>query len=96
MKLKKISGIGLLLLAAGAAAAIVAAPARSKGVDSCRKDIAKFCKQVKPGEGRVGNCLHAHFKALSKACRRFATHGGSGHELESLRDIDKSLTEPAK
>lgn len=70
--------------------------ARSKGVESCRKDIERFCKGVAPGEGRVGTCLHEHFKKLSKTCRRFAGHGGPDHRLESLRDIDKALEEAAK
>lgn len=85
----------ILLLGTGAAWAVSgAAPARSKGVEACRKDIAKFCKVIKPGEGRLGDCLYAHFKALSPACRRFARHGGPGHELESLRDLDKTLAAP--
>jgi hypothetical protein len=35
----------------------------------CAEEIAKFCKDVKPGGGRILNCLNEHEKALSVSCR---------------------------
>lgn len=35
----------------------------------CKADFEKFCKDVKPGEGRVAKCMKAHEKELSPACR---------------------------
>jgi hypothetical protein len=36
----------------------------------CADDIAKFCKDVKPGGGRIANCLKEHEKDLSPACTK--------------------------
>ena len=61
----------------------------TKGVEACREDVERWCKDVEPGEGRLGSCLRAHLKDLSKPCLKFARHGGKGHELESLQEIDR-------
>ncbi len=60
----------LVTLASGFALAL-AAPAFSaeKGKGPCAADTEKFCKDVKPGEGRVKACLQEHEKDLSQACR---------------------------
>ncbi len=36
---------------------------------ACADDAQKFCKDVKPGEGRILNCLREHQKDLSPACQ---------------------------
>lgn len=60
----------LIALASGFALAL-AAPAFSaeKAKGPCAEDAAKFCKDIKPGEGRVKACLKEHEKDLSQACR---------------------------
>ncbi len=35
---------------------------------ACGADMAKFCKDVKPGGGRIADCLKEHEKDLSKDC----------------------------
>ena len=35
----------------------------------CAQDIAKFCKDVKPGGGAIRNCLEAHEGQLTAACK---------------------------
>lgn len=61
----------------------------SKGVKACHGDIERFCKGVVLGEGRLGACLAANAKKLSKRCRLWAAHGGKSHVEEALaRDID--------
>ncbi len=35
----------------------------------CRADLARLCKGVEPGGGRLRACLRAHRTALSPACR---------------------------
>jgi len=34
----------------------------------CATDVQKFCKDVKPGEGRIIKCLQSHKSELSEAC----------------------------
>lgn len=67
-----------------------------KGVKACHADIERWCKDVKPGEGRLGACLKGHAKELSKKCLRWASHGGKAHVVEALgRDLDGAAP-PAK
>jgi hypothetical protein len=35
----------------------------------CSKDIAKFCKDVKRGGGRIADCLKQHENELTPACK---------------------------
>ena len=35
----------------------------------CSKDIAKFCKDVQKGGGRIADCLKQHQNDLSAACK---------------------------
>ena len=37
--------------------------------DECAADLQQFCKDVRPGEGRLMNCLDTHDDALSRRCR---------------------------
>jgi len=35
----------------------------------CAEEIAKYCKDVKPGGGRILDCLNEHQKDLSVSCK---------------------------
>jgi Cysteine rich repeat len=35
----------------------------------CKADIEKFCKEVKPGKGRIIRCMKAHENEVSQACK---------------------------
>ncbi|MDT8287609.1 MAG: cysteine rich repeat-containing protein, partial [Elusimicrobiales bacterium] len=35
----------------------------------CAADAAKLCKDVKPGEGRMRDCLQKNVKKLSDECK---------------------------
>lgn len=37
--------------------------------DECAADLQAFCKDVRPGEGRLMNCLDTNDDKLSKRCR---------------------------
>jgi hypothetical protein len=54
---------------AGAFLGTAAAQPAEKGGGACRPDVEKFCKDVKPGGGRIVQCLQQHESALSGACR---------------------------
>ena len=41
----------------------------------CAADIQKFCKDVKPGEGRIIECLKSHQSKLSQACSSMLAKG---------------------
>jgi hypothetical protein len=58
----------LAVLAIGTGLAL-AIPASAEKGGPCAADSAKFCKDVKPGEGRVAACLKEHEAELSQACK---------------------------
>jgi hypothetical protein len=51
--------VGIVLSVAGPAAA----------QDACRAEADKFCKDMKPGEGKLLKCLQGHEAEVSDACR---------------------------
>jgi hypothetical protein len=51
----------------------------------CAEDVAKYCKDVQPGEGRIIKCLKEHDKDLSPACRE------KGAEMQQkMNDLRKA------
>ncbi len=58
----------LAVLALGTGLALAVPASAGKG-GPCAADAAKFCKDVKPGEGRVAACLKEHEAELSQACK---------------------------
>lgn len=36
---------------------------------ACKPDIARFCSQVPPGEGRIKACMKQHMRDLSEPCK---------------------------
>jgi hypothetical protein len=38
-------------------------------LQACKPDIARFCSQVPPGQGRVKACMKEHIRELSEPCK---------------------------
>ena len=36
---------------------------------ACKPDIARFCSQVQPGQGRIKACMKEHMQELSDPCK---------------------------
>ncbi len=37
---------------------------------ACKPDVAQFCRQVQPGEGRILSCFKQHSPELSQGCKQ--------------------------
>jgi len=61
------AGMIVLLSATGAAAQMN--PAARTALQACKPDIARFCSQVPPGEGRIKACMKANLPGLSEPCK---------------------------
>ena len=66
--MKRIAVTSLIVLA-GTWTGLAAAQSAEKGGGACRADVEKFCKDVKPGGGRIVQCLVKNETQLSPACR---------------------------
>lgn len=65
---------GLLL-----ALASISIPAAAQGINpeqACKDDAFRFCNEFIPDRDRVGACLRAHARSLSRDCRTLVTGGG--------------------
>jgi hypothetical protein len=62
---KMLTVLAVVMLSIGVAAA-ADAPAAKK---PCADDAAKYCKDVKPGGGRIARCLKENEQNLSPACK---------------------------
>jgi len=62
-----------LLLVGPATAQITATPAQRAAAsalrDACKADYDRLCSGVRPGGGRILQCLDAHAADLSASCR---------------------------
>jgi hypothetical protein len=43
-------------------------------LDGCNSELAQYCAEVTPGEGRLLACLYAHEDKLSGQCERALMH----------------------
>lgn len=43
----------------------------------CDDDIKKICPDIRPGGGRIVQCLHGHQASLSAGCRQFLAPGST-------------------
>ena len=61
------AGAILLLSASGAMAQM--RPGARAVLQACKPDIAHFCSQVPPGQGRIKACMKEHIHELSEPCK---------------------------
>ena len=64
----------IVLSALAVAGVVTLAQAQMPGgahpvLDACKPDIARFCSQVPPGEGRIKACMKEHLPELSEPCK---------------------------
>jgi Cysteine rich repeat len=62
-----IVGTVALLSATGAMAQM--RPGARAVLQACKPDIARFCSQVPPGQGRIKACMKDHIQELSDPCK---------------------------
>jgi hypothetical protein len=64
-----VMGTVLLLSTSGALAQQKMGAGARVVLQACKPDIARFCSQVPPGEGRVKACMKEHVHELSEPCK---------------------------
>lgn len=42
---------------------------------ACKQDVAKLCEGIKPGGGRIADCLKAHKDQVSDTCKAAIKQG---------------------
>jgi hypothetical protein len=68
LKKKAIISCAILLLYASGAMAQMQ-PGAQAILRACKPDIARFCSQVPPGQGRIKACMKEHLRELSEPCK---------------------------
>ena len=66
------SAAGACIILLGALAAVPAEAAQGAGPRSgpCSEDMAKYCRDVQPGGGRILKCMQEHENELSPGCKQ--------------------------
>jgi len=71
---EKMKGIYVLILVVLSLGIMTAPHAYAEDVNPCEKDIAKFCKNIDPGDGQILKCLTLHEKDVMPSCRKQLSH----------------------
>jgi hypothetical protein len=64
-----LAGASLLLLCTSEAATAQMRSGARAVLQACKPDIAQFCGQVPPGQGRIKACMKEHLRELSEPCK---------------------------
>jgi hypothetical protein len=60
---------GAVLLLSTLSAMAQMRPGAQEVLRACKPDIARFCSQVQPGQGRIKACMKEHIQELSDPCK---------------------------
>ena len=66
---KKVLAAGAILLLSTSTAMAQMRPGARAVLQACKPDIARFCSQVPPGQGRIKACMKEHIHELSEPCK---------------------------
>jgi hypothetical protein len=69
MMKKVVVTAAVTLLSTSAVSAQQMGPAARAVLGACKPDIARFCSQVPPGQGRIKACMKANLPNLSEPCK---------------------------
>jgi hypothetical protein len=69
MKMTPVIIGSILLLSVSGAVAQQMRPGARMVLQACKPDIARFCSQVPPGQGRIKACMKDHIQELSDPCK---------------------------
>jgi len=85
----------ILILAVSVMCVSGAALAQQRpGRDACKEDVEKFCKDVQPGQGRLGKCLHEHEAELSEECK--AAVAKAREHAQRMRERAQAIIEACR
>ena len=73
IRTKETNSLGCIILigALFVASLILGAEALAADQNPCSEDIAKFCKDINPGQRAIMECLEQHESQLSDACKNY-------------------------
>jgi hypothetical protein len=62
--------------------------------EACKGDVDQYCKDVKPGQGRVAKCLKQNEAKLSTACKEQMTkaHEQMQHMHKRMQEVEQACT----
>jgi len=62
------------------------------GMNACKADVEKFCKEIKAGEGRILQCLKENHENLSGECKQQMAKAKEKMQ-EKMKEIQESCKE---
>ena len=62
--------------------------------EACKGDVDQYCKDVKPGQGRIGKCLKQNEAKLSPACKEqmAQAHEQMQHMHKRMQEVEQACT----
>lgn len=67
---------------------------KTSSTSACLPDLKKLCAKVKPGDGRLVECLHAHEAKLTPACKK--AHAAHYRKMEMAPEAKARCAQDAE